>query len=54
VRQPRRIHGSHGPGRINDVASVEAYHVELLAYDLGNLRSTPDGDVSLLDNVSIL
>jgi len=47
-------HHGNNPGRINDVAKIEAYHVELLAYYLGKLRSTPDGDGSLLDNVSIL
>jgi hypothetical protein len=47
-------HHGNNPDKIKDVAKINAYHVELLAYYLGKLRATPDGDGSLLDHMVIL
>ena len=43
-------HQSDRPEGIAAYARINAYHVSLLAYFLENLRSTPDGDVTLLDH----
>ena len=52
------VNGSHhnvshhqlDPGKLSDYAKINTYHVSLLAYFLERLRSTPDGDGTLLDN----
>jgi hypothetical protein len=53
--------GHHGishhedvPEKLAKVAKIDAYHLHLLAYFLEKLRTTPDGDGSLLDQVMIL
>ncbi len=40
--------------KIADLAKINIYHVELFAYFLEKLRSTPEGDGSLLDHVVLL
>ncbi len=55
---PVNHHGlsHHGdePDNLAKLAKVNAYHVQLFAYFLEKLRSTPDGDGSLLDHVVLL
>jgi hypothetical protein len=43
-------HGGNA-AKMNDVAKIDAYHMELLAYYLGKLQSVKEGDATLLDNV---
>ena len=40
--------------KIAKVAVINAYHVRLFGYLLDKLRSTPDGDGSLLDHVTLI
>ena len=40
--------------KLAQLAKINAHHVDLLAYFLGKLRSTPDGDGTLLDHVTLL
>jgi hypothetical protein len=47
-------HHENDPSRIAKLAKVNAYHATLFAYYLEKLRSTPDGDGSLLDHVLIM
>ena len=51
---PEAHHGlsHHGdsPEMLEKLAKIDKYHVELLAYFLEKLASTPDGDGSLLDH----
>ena len=47
-------HHRNEPERIEKVARINTYHVTLFAYLLDKLRSTADGDGSLLDHVTIL
>jgi len=46
----------HGgvPEKIARLAKINAYHTQMLAYYLEKLRSTPDGDGTLLDHVMVL
>jgi hypothetical protein len=44
-------HHGNNPERMNDVGKIDAYHIELVAYYLGKLRSIHDGDGTLLDHV---
>jgi len=48
------VHHQNIPDQIARLAKVNTYHVSLLAYYLEKLRSTPDGDGSLLDHVTIM
>ncbi len=50
---PMTHHGGNAE-KMAKVAKINAYHVSLLAYYLGKLQSTPDGDGSLLDHSAIL
>lgn len=43
-------HHRGNPEWIEKVASINTYHVEQFGYFLGKLKSTPDGDGSLLDH----
>lgn len=43
-------HHSNDPEKLEKLARINAYHVSLFAYFLGKLKSTPDGDGSLLDH----
>lgn len=46
----------HGgvPKRVEDWAKINRYHVQCLPYFLNKLKSTPDGDGTLLDHTLIL
>jgi Protein of unknown function (DUF1552) len=43
-------HHSNNPEKLAKLAKINAYHVSLFAYFLEKLKSTPDGDGSLLDH----
>jgi hypothetical protein len=47
-------HHQNDPEKIEKVTQINAYHVKMLAYYLEKLRSTPDGDGSLLDHSIVL
>ncbi len=47
-------HHGNAPEKIRDVAKINTYHASLVAYYLNKLRSTPDGDGTLLDHVALL
>lgn len=47
-------HHMHDPEKIEKVVKINHLHVETFAYLLDKLRSTPDGDGSLLDHSLIL
>ena len=47
-------HHLNDPQKIAKIAKINTYHVALLAYYLEKLRSTRDGDGSLLDHMMIL
>ena len=43
-------HHSNDPAKLEKLAKINAFHVSLFAYFLDKLRSTPDGDGTLLDH----
>jgi hypothetical protein len=47
-------HHQHDPLLVTKKAKIDTYHVSLLAFFLEKLRSTPDGDGSLLDHSLLL
>jgi len=47
-------HHLHRPEQMAKCARINHYHVEQLAYFLDKLKSTPDGDGSLLDHMTIV
>ena len=47
-------HHQHRPEMLEKLTQINTYHVTLFAHFLEKLRSTPDGDGSLLDHVVIL
>ena len=47
-------HHRNDPDKIAKLARINAYHTSLLAYYLDRLRATPDGDGSLLDQMTLL
>ena len=47
-------HHSGNPDLIEKVARINTYHVDLLGYFLTRLKSTPDGDGTLLDHSQIV
>ena len=47
-------HHQDDPEKLANLAKINTYHVELFAYFLEKLQSTPDGDGSLLDHVVLL
>ena len=47
-------HHQQEPEKIAKVAKINAYHVTQFAYLLEKLRSTPDGDGSLLDHIMLV
>jgi hypothetical protein len=47
-------HHSGDTGKIAKVIQINIFHMKLLAYYLDKLRSTPDGDGSLLDHALLL
>lgn len=47
-------HHQREPEKVAKTAKINAYHVKMFAYLLEKLRSTPDGDGTLLDHVTII
>ncbi len=47
-------HHSNDPEKLQKLAKINAYHVSLFAYFLEKLKSTPDGNGSLLDHTIYL
>ena len=47
-------HHDNQPEKRAKVAKIDTYHVQQLAYFLGRLRDTPDGEGTLLDNSMLL
>jgi hypothetical protein len=47
-------HHALEPEKIAKVAKINAYHVQLFAYLLERLRTTPDGDGTLLDHITLM
>ena len=47
-------HHQDDPAKLEKLYLIELYHCRLFAYFLEKLRSTPDGDGSLLDNIIIV
>ena len=47
-------HHQQEPEKIAKVAKINAYHVKMFAYLLEKLRSTPDGDGTLLDHMTMM
>src|SRR6185369_17188686 len=47
-------HHAEDPKRIEEYATLNRYHVQMLAYFLDKLRGTPDGDGTLLDHSVVL
>jgi hypothetical protein len=56
VPEPHHATSHHGnnPATIAKLAKINNYHVTLLAYFIDKLKSTPDGDGTLLDHSMIL
>jgi hypothetical protein len=56
VKAPFHVLSHHGEksAEIAEFARLNRYHVGLMAYFLGKLKNTPDGDGSLLDHSLIL
>jgi hypothetical protein len=47
-------HHDNNPEKLAKVAKIDAFHVQQVAYFLGKLRDTRDGDGTLLDNSMLL
>ncbi len=47
-------HHRYDPDKLAKLAKINTYHTSLLAYYLDRLRATPDGDGSLLDQLTLL
>jgi len=47
-------HHSDNPERIRELAKINAYHVSMLPYFLKQLKETPDGDGTMLDNSAVI
>ena len=47
-------HNRHDPGLIEQKVIIDIYHMQVLGYFLNKLRSTPDGDGTLLDHSMIV
>ncbi len=47
-------HHDNDPAQIAKMSKINAYHAELTSRYLERLRATPDGDGSLLDNMTIM
>jgi len=47
-------HHAENPERVRELARINAYHVGMLPYLLQQLKETPDGDGSMLDNSVII
>src|SRR5204863_356802 len=53
AHHPISHHGGN-PDLIEKMTKINTFHTSLLAYYLDKLRSTPDGDGSLLDHMTLL
>ncbi len=47
-------HHDNNPEKLAKVARIDAFHIQQVAYLLGKLRDTPDGNGTLLDNSMLL
>jgi hypothetical protein len=47
-------HHQENPEKLEKLAKIDTYHTSLFAYYLDKLKTTPDGDGSLLDHSMIL
>jgi hypothetical protein len=47
-------HHGDKPERIRELAAINTYHVSMLPYLLQQLRDTPDGGASMLDNAVVI
>ena len=47
-------HHQDDPEKMASIATINTYHIELLAYFVDKLAATPDGDGSLLDHSMVL
>ena len=47
-------HHRYDPDKLAKLTKINTYHTSLLAYYLDRLRATPDGDGSLLDQLTLL
>jgi hypothetical protein len=47
-------HHQNNPVSMEKLAKINTFHVEQLAYFLGKLQATPDGDGTLLDHLTLL
>ena len=56
VRDPHHplSHHQYNPESLEKLAKINVFHLEMLAYYLEKLKTTPDGDGSLLDHMMLL
>ncbi len=47
-------HHAENPDRVREFAKINAYHVSMLPYFLKQLKETPDGDGTMLDNSVVI
>jgi hypothetical protein len=47
-------HHQHEPEKVEKVAKINAYHVKIFTYLLEKLRTTPDGEGTLLDHMTMI
>jgi hypothetical protein len=47
-------HHGENPDRVREFARINAYHVSMLPYFLKQLKETPDGDGTMLDNSVVI
>jgi Protein of unknown function (DUF1552) len=47
-------HHQNDPDKLTKLAKINLLHMDLLAYYLGKLRATPDGEGSLLDHMIVM
>jgi hypothetical protein len=47
-------HHAEKPERVREFAKINAYHVSMLPHFLKQLKETPDGDGTLLDNTLVM
>jgi len=47
-------HHAENPDRVREFAKINAYHVGMLPYFLKQLKETPDGDGTMLDNSLVI
>jgi hypothetical protein len=47
-------HHQNNPVSMEKLAKINTFHIEQLAYFLGKLQATPDGDGTLLDHLTLL